>query len=382
MKKYIPFILAAIAVACEPTELDKCDAVLTTGNAVEITSSSAYLCGGIVSSQSSAVWFELSENSDMSGCRNTHIVSADNSADVSIQVESLHSNTTYYYRLCGKQYCSYYKGQDFYLLTDKGAVCSFTTEPAADLDFGTIESWGGEEPMGDLSMKEKGHAYVDLGLSVKWATCNVGATAPEGYGDYFAWGATEPWYQPGYAQYGSPVWKSGKSAGYIYKNTPYQTANTTNYSSTKWTKYLGSTTSLYKDASATSADALKTVLDPADDAAHVNWGGSWRMPTKAEQDELRNTSNCTWTWTTLNGVNGYKVQSRKSGYTDNWIFLPAAGYRDGTYLYSVGSNGRYWSGSLYTSSPGRAYYLSFGSSGVDWNYYNRYYGLSVRPVCP
>ncbi len=226
------------------------------------------------------------------------------------------------------------------------------------------------------------HEYVDLGLSVKWATCNVGATAPEGYGDYFAWGATEPWYQPGYAQSSSPVWKSGKSAGYTWKNTPYQTANTTSYSSTKWAKYLGSTTSSYKDASATSADALKTVLDPADDAARANWGGSWRMPTKAEQDELRNTDNCTWTWTTMNGVNGYKVVSKKSGYAGNWIFLPAAGYRLDTSLNNVGSYGYYWSSSLYTSNPNNAYYLYFNSSNVDWRSNYRYYGHSVRPVCP
>lgn len=224
--------------------------------------------------------------------------------------------------------------------------------------------------------------YVDLGLSVKWATCNVGATAPEGYGDYFAWGATEPWYQPGYAQYGNPVWRSGKSAGYTWVNTPYQTASTTDYSSTKWTKYLGSTSSSYKDASATDADALKTVLDPADDAAHANWGGSWRMPTKAEQDELRNTGNCTWTWTTLNGVKGYKVVSKKPGYEGNWIFLPAAGHRSSTDLYYAGSYGAYWSSSLGTGYPYYAWYLDFDSGDRDAVNYCRYCGQSVRPVCP
>ena len=105
------------------------------------------------------------------------------------------------------------------------------------------------------------------------------------------------------------------------------------------------------------------------------------MPTKAEQDELRNTSNCTWTWTTLYGVNGYKVQSRKSGYTDNWIFLPAAGYR-GTALYGVGSDGYYWSSSLDTGYPDGAYDLLFGSGGVICGGYDRSVGQSVRSVCP
>ena len=224
------------------------------------------------------------------------------------------------------------------------------------------------------------HEFVDLGLSVKWATCNVGATKPEEFGDYFAWGATEPWYEPGYAQEDPQShWKSGKSGGYNWVNTPYQTVNTTFYSSTGWTKYLGSTTSSCKDTSATNADALKTVLDPEDDAAHVNWGGSWRMPTYEEQTELRN--NCTWTWTTINGINGYKVQSNKPGYTDRWIFLPAAGSRNGTYLNNVGSDGTCWSSSLNSDDPLGAYGLYF-SSGIYDTYSNfRYVGQSVRPVC-
>ena len=150
-------------------------------------------------------------------------------------------------------------------------------------------------------------------------------------------------------------------------NAPFQTANTTSYSSTRWTKYLGSTTSSYKDPAATNSDALKTVLDPEDDAAHVNWGGSWRMPTKAELYELR--TNCTWTWTTINGIKGYKVQSNKSGYTDRWIFLPAAGCRSGTFLRSVGSYGLYWSSSLNTDDPSGAY--RFGAIFSFFQTYNK-----------
>ena len=175
--------------------------------------------------------------------------------------------------------------------------------------------------------------YVDLGLSVKWATCNVGATSPEGYGDYFAWGEIAPKDEYSWATY-------------------------------KYCK--GSETSLIKYNTSSDYGMVdnKTTLEFTDDAARVNWGGKWRMPTTAEQDELRN--NCTWTWTTQSGVNGYKVTSNTNG---NSIFLPATGYRNGTYVGNVGSTGMYWSSSLDSSEPSRAGRLSFDSSveGVNVN---------------
>ena len=185
-----------------------------------------------------------------------------------------------------------------------------------------------------------GHEYVDLGLSVKWATCNVGATTPEEYGDYFAWGETEPKED--------------------YSWTTYKWCNGTKDTQTKY-----------------GTVDNKTVLDKEDDAAAVHWGGNWRMPTKEEQDELR--EKCTWTWTIQNGVNGYKVTSKTNG---NSIFLPAAGYRDGSALDYAGSVGYYWASSLYTSSPRYAYELRFDSGNVDCNKISRCSGLSVRPVCP
>lgn len=118
----------------------------------------------------------------------------------------------------------------------------------------------------------------------------------------------------------------------------------------------------------------KITLDPEDDAAHVNWGGDWRMPTRAEQDELR--YNCIWTWTSQNGVNGYKVV----GPNGNSLFLPAAGYRDGG-SGSFGSAGSYWSSSLYVDYSRSAYELYFYSSTVYWSGSNRFCGFSVRPVC-
>ena len=193
------------------------------------------------------------------------------------------------------------------------------------------------------------HEYVDLGLSVKWATCNVGATKPEEYGDYFAWGETQP---KDYYDWSTYKWCNGS----------YDTQ----------TKY--NTNSSYGTVD------NKTTLDLSDDAARANWGGSWRMPTDAELTELR--EQCTWTWTTQNGVYGYKVTSKNSGYANKSIFLPAADFRDGSSLDGAGSYGYYWSSSLYTDYPSDAYLLSFSSGDVDWRSYGyRDYGRSVRPVC-
>ena len=192
------------------------------------------------------------------------------------------------------------------------------------------------------------HEYVDLGLSVKWATCNVGATKPEEYGDYFAWGETQP-----------------KS---IYDWSTYKYCNG---SSTSLTKYC--TDSYYGTVD------NKTQLELSDDAARANWGGSWRMPTDAELTEL--CEQCTWTWTTQNGVYGYKVTSKKSGYTNKSIFLPAAGYRYDSSLYSAGSDGFYWSSSLRTDYPHLVCYVYFRSGGVYGYGNTRYHGFSVRPVC-
>ncbi|MBQ8257591.1 MAG: hypothetical protein IJY98_06745 [Bacteroidaceae bacterium] len=187
---------------------------------------------------------------------------------------------------------------------------------------------------------------IDLGLSVKWASCNVGATAPEEYGGYYAWGETEE--------------KSNYSwSTYKYCNGTYDSM----------TKYC--TNSSYGTVD------NKTTLEPEDDVATVKWGGNWRMPTEAELDELLN--KCTWTWTTLNGVKGYRV----TGPNGNSIFLPAAGCRDGSGVFNQGSSGYYWSSSLPSSGSISACFLSFGSSYFDWDIgFSRCLGLTVRPVCP
>ena len=198
---------------------------------------------------------------------------------------------------------------------------------------------------------ENGYEWVDLGLpsGTKWATMNVGADSPEDYGDYFAWGET------------------------VSKST---------YSSSDYKWYInGSSTNIKKYNYSYSTGMLRDriyVLEKEDDVAFINWGGDWRMPTKAEQDELRDTSYTTWNWTTQNGVKGYKVTSKING---NSIFLPAAGYRYDSSLSSAGSYGYYWSSSLSTYGSNSPHFLYFNSSDVSSSYYyGRSDGLSVRPV--
>lgn len=190
---------------------------------------------------------------------------------------------------------------------------------------------------------------VDLGLSVKWATCNLGANRPEDPGDYYAWGETAPKDEYSWETY---KWCMG-----------------TEHTMTKYcTKaYYG-----YNDFTDD-----KTVLDPEDDAAHVKLGGKWRMPTNEERAELK--ANCTWTWTTQNSVKGYRVTSNKTGYEDKSIFLPITGFRRDAELKSANS-GYYWSSSLMESYAATAHYMVFWSTEI-WNGNKmRSDGCSIRPV--
>lgn len=192
-----------------------------------------------------------------------------------------------------------------------------------------------------------GHAYVDLGLpsGTLWAICNVGADSPERYGDYFAWGETQP-----------------KST---YNWSTYQYCNGSNNTLTKY-----SNNSNYGNEGYT--DDLTTLL-PEDDAATANWGGEWRMPTKEEWEELYN--NTTITWTTHNGKRGCLF----TGSNGNSLFLPTAGYRNGSSLNETSTNGYYWSSTLYTNSNKAWEFIFYaGSYNVENDY--RYYGQSVRAV--
>ena len=216
------------------------------------------------------------------------------------------------------------------------------------------------------SGKERGHSYVDLGLpsGTLWATCNVGAATPQDYGNYYAWGET--------------------TTKEVYN---WETYRFTTDGGSTFTKYTGTDSN--------------TALDLSDDAAYVNWGGKWRMPTKAQQDELKN--ECYWVWTesyNSSNVKGYIVYKAKSeGYkgvkicedetpsssytlSDAHIFLPAAGCRFDGDLYYAGS-GYYWSSSLSTDYPYLAWEVRFHPNFVnDYCGIYRYYGQSVRAVIP
>ena len=189
---------------------------------------------------------------------------------------------------------------------------------------------------------------VDLGLSVKWARTNLGATVPEEYGDYFAWGETAP-----------------KSE---YKWT--------NYAYEQGTGRTGPFSKYVIDADFGTVDH-KTVLDPADDAAHAILGGYWRMPTREEVEELM--TSCQWTWTTRNGVSGYRVTSNKSGYSGVSIFLPANGIF-GNSVSKVGTEGNYWSASLSADESNFAISPYFINSSRESGNCYRYFGLGIRPV--
>lgn len=227
---------------------------------------------------------------------------------------------------------------------------------------------------------ENGYQFVELGLSVKWATFNVGATMPEEYGDYYAWGEVEHYYEVGYAQENPQShWKDGFSTGYSrnWTNYKFRASGDSDYT-IKFSKY--NTIDHYG-----TIDNRKT-LDLEDDVAHVTWGGCWRMPTKEERDELYN--NCSWTWTSQNGVNGFLIRSKHKAYSDRFIFLPAAGYRCDTGLYDVGQDCRYWFSSLLVDnernpdSPNAASVFDGTSSTMGFGGRDRFNGLSIRPVCP
>ena len=209
---------------------------------------------------------------------------------------------------------------------------------------------------------------IDLGLSVKWAECNLGATTPEEYGDYFAWGEVEPYY----IRQKPITWKEGKEEGYSWAS--YKWANG---ASIKLTKYCPTNMTDFWDGDG-ELDG-KTVLNPEDDAARVILGGRWRIPTKAEQEDLIN--KCTWTWDDIK--NGFTV----TGTNGNSIFLPAAWYRYDTYTPSYDNYyaGLYLSSSLNEIYPCYAYGLMFTSlfnrSHIEMaGAINRCQGVTVRPV--
>lgn len=298
-------------------------AEVTTQDATRTISSTATLNGTLsvtsIESLTKEVWFLYSETAttvDALKSNGKKVSTSLSGSAFSAGVSGLKVGTVYYFVACAS----------IHERIVYGVVKSFTTQQLST-------------------------GAVDMGLSVKWRSCNIGASKPEEYGDYYAWGETKT------------------------KST---------YSWSTYTLCKGSETTMTKYCTSSSYGTVdnKTTLEKADDVAAQKLGGNWRMPTDAEWTELRNTDNCTWTWTTENNVKGYMVTSKKTG---NGIFLPAAGYRDGGNRYNAGggyySGGYYWSSSLYTGYSDYAWYVGFSSSNVSRLYDSRYYGRSVRPVC-
>ena len=219
-----------------------------------------------------------------------------------------------------------------------------------------------------------GHEYVDMGNGLKWATCNMGAGDPWEYGDYYAWGATVPFYLAGHSQDDfCTYWIYGKS-GYHWGSYPF--GNPLIDPLNPFTRYNDT------DKKTSFAD-----YDYADDAARQRWGGTWRIPTDEEWTALRDETYYTWEWTSDYLGDGSdhagRIVTRKSDTgpcSGNSIFLPAAGCREDNDLYGAGSRGNYWSSSLDTDDLEDAWSVEFSSGKVFRIYDQRYFGMSIRPV--
>ena len=272
--------------------------IVTTKEVTNIGTSTA-TCGGNVTSEgngiiiSRGVCWSTSPNPTINDNKTTD---GSGTGSYTSNLTNLSDNTTYYVRA--------------YVTNEKG------TSYGEEVSFTTLER-----------TFENGYEYVDLGLSVKWATCNVGATTPEDYGNYYAWGETS-------------------------EKETYTSDNSSTYD---------------QQMNDISGDVQY-------DAATANWGGNWRMPTCDELIELR--SQCTWVWTTQNDVSGYKITSPNG----NYIFLPAAGCHKSS-LDGAGEFGLYWTSTPAENNTLGACGLQFYSGGESMsNGFYRYLGLSVRPV--
>lgn len=324
--------LALLLLSCgkedetRPQEQIKSGDPIVTAEAKEVTMNSAILYGYVNTEyllMGGENGFIVSTSSTPSLDNGQKVVSSelDKNGKYFVQVSGLTSSTTYYYK--------------------------------AFLNVGTTNLVGEVK-----SFKTKDFAFtaIDMGLSVKWANANLGATAPEGYGDYYAWGETAP-------------------------------KNNYSWSTYKWGTSFTSLTKYNTKSSCGTVDNITELQrgeksgETVDDVARAVLGGKWRMPTASEVDEListRNNASYQWDWKSLNGHNGWLVSYLVN---NNSIFLPAAGYRNGPSLGDVGSDGSYWSSSLNTGGPDYACDLYFDSDGVKrGNGSSRYHGQSVRPV--
>lgn len=305
------------------------DVCVTTYTPQDITQTTARCGGDVIVTQSLSLdelgvcWSE-NKNPTVS---DAHLSTKNCEEPFICTITSLEPGTEYHvraYAMCDREY---YYGDDK----------TFTTES---------NSGGGGGNNGGGNGTHNGHDYVDLGLpsGTLWATCNVGATMREDCGDYFAWGE-------------------------IMRKTNYDWDTYKYWSDNALTKYCNNSEFGYNGFT----DDL-TVLQPIDDAAIVNWGNGWRIPTKEQWEELNN--NTTNIWTTQNGVNG-RLFTASNGTS---LFLPVTGGYFGHWIEEANMTGSYWSSSLYTDRPDRAYDFGFRSDFCRVSYTSRFGGLCVRPV--
>jgi len=234
----------------------------------------------------------------------------------------------------------------------------------------TITDWVSGEPFfsGDLLEGLNGHEYVDMGNGLKWATCNVGAVRPEEYGDFYAWAESETKDDFTSASY---QWTLNNGVDIYYNILKYTYAD-------------GKTDAIWYQGGEFVGDGKTSYADYdyADDAARQQWGGPWRTPTVAEWLWLVN--NCTWSWTTDyngTGVSGKIATSNVPGFTDNSLFFPAAGYKNGSSISNRGDYCHLWSSENNYGFSFVAAEMAFSSSTpLNFDTITRFYGLSVRPV--
>lgn len=202
-----------------------------------------------------------------------------------------------------------------------------------------------------------GYEYVDLGLSVKWATCNIGAGVPEQFGGFYAWGETE------------------EKETYLWQGYGHNTSGHTNWEGcNKYQIKDGQKRGVWYDGSTFCGDGKQT-LESVDDVATQLWGEGWRIPTVAEYQEL--LTQCTWKWVSDGYKKGYEVS--RLGRS---IFIPAAGLAYGDAYYGTGSYGYYWTNSVTEFYTNYAYSLYINMNEKEVGFDERCYGLTIRPVCP
>ena len=357
MKKLMCFLLPALMVlaivSCEENTKKKGPSVKTLA-ATEIGSHSACLQARIYFSGTSRdgaeYGFLWGTSEDAEGTYIRVEDELDENNTYSVKIEDLDPETNYWFKAVAEIGGEPYSGE----------ILNFTTAALSYLDF-VVD-------LGIVMTRKDGSTY-----KLYWAQSNLceSGLCPniEDYGDYYAWGETEPHY----SSLDPLTWKDSKTG---YSWATYQWCNGTQSTLTKYNTF---NSSLGEVDNVGELQRGENEGETIDDVARAKLGGKWRMPTRDEFRALFN--NCTAAWETVNGHGGRKLTSNITDYTDNWIFLPAAGEMSDESFSYLGRSGRYWSSTLY-SIPIHGCIVSFAENNINAqnNYLHRYYGLTVRPV--